>query len=169
MILNIEYAKIICGEKSMKGKVTISSIILIIIIIIIAYAALKIFVWKKPIGIAAIDKLFTKESAHAIVGRWQKNNDPNYRISFNSEGQWHSSYGAGTYSFINSKCVELNNTSTSTSSITTYLYIHSISPNDFYASVCPSCINCDTAAEKYVKMQYEEKKILKDFAPDSAL
>ena len=153
----------------MIGKITISSIIFIIIIIIIGYAALKLFVWKEPIGITAIDKLFTKESANAIVGRWQKIEDLNYHISFNAEGQWHSSYGAGTYSFINSKCIELNNTSSSDYSTTTYLYIHSISPNDFYASVCPSCNNCDTTAEKYVKMQYDEKKILKDFAPDSAL
>jgi hypothetical protein len=154
----------------MNGKISVSSIIFILIFIIVCYAGIKLFVWKEPLGIAAIDKLFTKNSANAIIGRWQKNNDASFKIVFNSSGQWLSSTGSGTYSFINSKCVELINTASPNFTTTTYLSIQSISENSFIASVCnSSCNDCISPPEQYIKVPYEEKKILKDFAPDHAL
>ncbi len=154
----------------MKGKISISTIIFIIILLLIIYAVAKLFIWKEPLGINAIDKFFTKKSVNAIIGRWQKFNDPTYNISFNEAGQWRSTIASGTYTFINSKCLQLINASSTGLTTISYLYLNSITSNEFYAATCgSSCNNCDNNPERYIRMKYEEKKILKDFAPESAL
>jgi hypothetical protein len=156
------------------GK-TVSSIIFLLIVLVIIYGAIKIFALKEPIGINAIDKLIPGSANNLLFAKWERIDDPTYKLGFFSNGTWKSSFAAGSFTAFGSKCLKLDITASASNidklpSKTYYVVIQSLAENELSTAECQNgCSGCTNPMYHYRKVKYEEIKINKEFNPDNAL
>src|SRR4030042_4201807 len=147
----------------MRGRITVSTIIFIIIALALVYGILKVFIWKEPIGIAALDKLIIGKMNEELIGNWQRIDDTTYKLRFNEDGHWYSPVGVGIFNKSESDCIKLQAKGGARSGSTFFLYITAKSTDTMTIVECTTGCDCSGVPHQYSRIKYVEKKIMKEY------